>query len=75
LTVLEDDKRYFPPYEAVPLVREDTLERHPEVRVAVAELAGKISDADMRRMNYEVDAAHRDGADVAREFLKVKGLQ
>jgi len=75
LTVLEDDKRYFPPYEAVPLVREETLARHPEVRAAIGELAGKISDADMRRMNYEVDAEHRDGADVAREFLRSKGLE
>lgn len=75
LTVLEDDKRYFPPYEAVALARELTLARHPEVRAAIAELAGKISDADMRRMNYAVDAQHRDSADVAREFLRSNGLE
>jgi len=75
LAVLEDDKHYFPPYEAVPLVREQTLARHPEVRAAIAELAGKISDADMRRMNYEIDANHRDSAEVAREFLRSKGIE
>jgi osmoprotectant transport system substrate-binding protein len=75
LTILEDDKHYFPPYEAVPVVRDDTLARHPEVRGAIAALAGQISDADMRRMNYEVDGEHRDAADVAREFLHAKGLQ
>jgi len=74
LAVLEDDKHYFPPYEAAPLVREETFARHPEARAALEELAGKIADEDMRRMNYEVDAQHRDGADVAREFLKSKGL-
>ena len=45
LVVLEDDKHYFPPYEAVPIVREDTLARHPEVRAAIEQLSGKISDA------------------------------
>lgn len=75
LTVLEDDKHYFPPYEAVPVVREDTLARHPQVRAAIAALAGKISDAAMRNMNYEVDGEHRDAADIAREFLKSAGLE
>ncbi|HEX2776836.1 MAG TPA: glycine betaine ABC transporter substrate-binding protein, partial [Candidatus Acidoferrales bacterium] len=44
LVILEDDKHYFPPYEAVPIVRQDTLARFPEVRAAIEELAGKISD-------------------------------
>jgi osmoprotectant transport system substrate-binding protein len=74
LTVLEDDKHYFPPYEAVPIVRDETLARHPEVRKAIEELAGKISDADMRRMNYEVVGQHRDIAEVAREFLHSKAF-
>ena len=42
LVILEDDKHYFPPYEAVPVVRDDTLKRYPEARAAIAELAGKI---------------------------------
>lgn len=75
LTILEDDKHYFPPYEAVPVVREQTLERHPQVREALADLAGKISDSEMRRMNYAVDGEHRDAAEVAREFLQTKALK
>ena len=74
LVPLVDDKHYFPPYEAVPIVRDDTFTRHPEVRTAIAELAGKISDDEMRKMNYEVDGEHRDAADVAREFLQSKNL-
>jgi osmoprotectant transport system substrate-binding protein len=75
LTMLVDDKHYFPPYEAVPVVRADALTRVPEMRAALMELAGKISDEEMRRMNYEVDGEHRDIADVAREFLRAKGLE
>lgn len=74
LVMLEDNKRYFPPYEAVPIVRADTLTRHPEVRAALLELSGKINDAEMRKMNYEVDGQRRDIADVAREFLHANGL-
>jgi glycine betaine/choline ABC-type transport system substrate-binding protein len=71
---LEDDLHYFPPYEAVPLVRSATLDKHPEVRDAIGELAGKISEEEMRLMNYAVDGEHRDPADVVREFRKAKGL-
>jgi osmoprotectant transport system substrate-binding protein len=74
LVILEDDKHYFPPYEAVPVIRNETVARHPEVRVAIEELAGKISDEEMRKMNFAVDGQHRDAADVAREFLQAKGL-
>lgn len=75
LVMLDDNKHYFPPYEAVPIVRSDTLARYPEVRTALLELSGKINDAEMRKMNYEVDGEHRDIADVAREFLRSKGLE
>jgi osmoprotectant transport system substrate-binding protein len=74
LTILEDDKHYFPPYEAVPIVRPSALEQHPEIRAALDELAGKISDKEMQRMNYAVDGEHRDTAEVVREFLHAKGL-
>lgn len=74
LIVLRDDKHYFPPYEAVPIVREDTLAFHPEARAAIAELAGKISDAEMQKMNYEVAGEGLDATEVAREFLRSKGL-
>jgi osmoprotectant transport system substrate-binding protein len=74
LVVLEDDKHYFPPYQAVPIVRSDTLQRYPDVRNAIGELAGKITDDDMRKMNYEVAAQHHDISDVAREFLQSHNL-
>jgi osmoprotectant transport system substrate-binding protein len=74
LVMLEDDKHYFPPYEAVPVVREDTFTRHPAVQGALKDLAGKISTDEMRKMNNAVDGQHLDAADVAREFLRRKGL-
>jgi osmoprotectant transport system substrate-binding protein len=72
--VLKDDKDYFPPYEAVPLVRQDALARFPGLEAALSELAGKISDDEMRRLNYAIDGEHRDVKAVASEFLNSKGL-
>jgi len=72
LAVLEDDRNYFPPYEAVPLVRQETLARNPAVRQALAELAGRISEDEMRRLNYALDGQHRDVKEVVREFLGTK---
>jgi osmoprotectant transport system substrate-binding protein len=72
--VLEDDRHYFPPYEAVPLVREDSLRRHPGIQVAMDRLAGKVSADEVRGMNYAVDSEHRDVGEVVREFRKGKGL-
>jgi osmoprotectant transport system substrate-binding protein len=72
--VLEDDKHYFPPYEAVPLFRFDSLARHPGIQVAMDRLAGKVSADEVRGMNYAVDSEHRDVGDVVREFRKSKGL-
>jgi len=74
LFVLEDDRHYFPPYEAVAVMRRQMLERHPEVGRALDDLAGKISDQDMQEMNYAVDGKHRDIKEVVREFLHSKGL-
>lgn len=74
LFVLEDDKHYFPPYEAVAVIRQQTLQQHPEVAAALAALANKISDKEMQKLNYELDGRHRDVTDVAHEFLKAKGL-
>jgi osmoprotectant transport system substrate-binding protein len=73
LFVLEDDRHYFPPYEAVPIIRQDMLARHPEVAQALNELAGKISDDDMRGLNYAVDGQHRDAKEVVKEFLGNRG--
>ncbi len=74
LFVLQDDRHYFPPYEAVPVIRQQTLQQHPEVARALDALAGTISDAEMQALNYSVDGQHRDTKDVAHEFLKNKGL-
>lgn len=74
LTVLKDDKHYFPPYEAAPVGRQDFFARYPEARTAISELAGKISDADMQKMNYELVGQSRDVSDVARDFLHSAGL-
>ena len=70
LFVLKDDKHYFPPYEAAPVVREETMQTFPGLESAINELAGKISEEQMRQMNYEVDGEHRDVRDVAAAFLK-----
>ena len=74
LFVLEDDHHYFPPYEAVAIMRGEMLKNHPEVGAALDALAGAISDDDMRRLNYAVDGQHRDVTAVVREFLKQRGL-
>jgi glycine betaine/choline ABC-type transport system substrate-binding protein len=72
-TVLADDRRYFPPYECAIVVRQAALERFPGLRPALDELSGRITDADMRRMNAAVDRDHRSVSDVAREFLSRGG--
>jgi osmoprotectant transport system permease protein len=69
LFMLEDNRRYFPPYDAVPVARSAALLRHPELRAALERLAGRINVADMRFMNQAVDAGRQDPAAVAREFL------
>ncbi|NJP11295.1 MAG: ABC transporter substrate-binding protein [Leptolyngbyaceae cyanobacterium RU_5_1] len=70
LVILDDDKRYFPPYEAVPIVREETLKKHPKLRGAIAQLSGLISADEMQRMNYEVEGELRDVKEVVQEFLR-----
>ncbi len=69
LVVLEDDRRYFPPYHAAPVVRRAVLLRHPEVERALAELAGRLSDAEMRRLNARADVERQDLAVIARDWL------
>jgi osmoprotectant transport system substrate-binding protein len=71
---LQDDRHYFPPYEAVPLVREDALARWPAIGVALSKLAGKISADDMRAMNLAVEQQHRDVEAVVRQFRLSHGL-
>jgi glycine betaine/choline ABC-type transport system substrate-binding protein len=74
MVVLEDDRHYFPPYQAVTVVRAETLRRHPDLRAALDALGGKISDDEMRRMNYAVDGQQRDPASVVREFRTAQAL-
>jgi osmoprotectant transport system substrate-binding protein len=74
LVPLQDNLHYFPPYDAVPIVRRDALERIPGLRAALAELGGKISVEDMRHMNFEVDGNQRDVATVVKEFRAGRGL-
>ncbi len=74
LQVLRDDLHYFPPYEAVPLVREDSLRRHPEIGRAMARLAGRVDAGAMQAMNDQVDGQHRDAGEVVRAFRAARGL-
>jgi osmoprotectant transport system substrate-binding protein len=72
LAVLEDDQHYFPPYDAVPIVRRATIDRHPEISLALNRLSGRISAEDMRRMNYAVDGERKDAPVVVKDFLARK---
>jgi osmoprotectant transport system permease protein len=74
LVILEDDKGFFPPYYAAPLVRADTLRRLPKLKEILNRLADRLSDEKMSRLNYEVDEKKRKAAAVAREFLVTEEL-
>ncbi|WP_431027779.1 osmoprotectant update ABC transporter permease/substrate-binding subunit OpuFB [Lysinibacillus sp. LZ02] len=74
LTVLADDQQLFPPYQGAPLVRAETLEKYPELELALNKLAGKITDDEMREMNYQVNVEGKNLEKVAREFLEKAGL-
>ena len=69
LVALNDDRNYFPAYQAAPIVRATTLEKYPAVSRALAELGGKISDGEMRRLNALADVEHQDIAEIARTWL------
>ena len=71
---LADDRRYFPPYEAVYLVRQDSLTRVPALQEVLAKLANAISTDEMRRLNYEIDGEKRDPKEVVKEWVKGKGF-
>jgi len=70
LAVLNDDESLFPPYEGAPLLREETLEEHPELEDILNQLAGKVTDDEMREMNYLVNVEEESPKDVAVEYLK-----
>ncbi|MFD1433486.1 osmoprotectant ABC transporter substrate-binding protein [Kroppenstedtia eburnea] len=70
LVALEDDKQFFPPYDASPVARNDVLKKHPEIRDILERLAGKIDTDTMLEMNYEADVNMKEPATVAKEFLE-----
>lgn len=74
LKVLKDDKQFFPPYYAAPIVRDDTLKKHPQIADVLNLLAGKLDDETMRKLNSQVDLEKKDAKNVAREWLKAQGL-
>jgi osmoprotectant transport system substrate-binding protein len=74
LVALADDLHYFPPYDAVPIVRHAALEKFPQLRAALADLHNKLTAADMRHLNAQVDADQRDVAAVVRAFRAAKNL-
>lgn len=74
LVVLEDDKQFFPPYDATTIIRGDVLEKHPELEDLLNSLAGRIDDNKMAELNAAVDLDKREPDDVAREFLEQEGL-
>ncbi|WP_250860552.1 glycine betaine ABC transporter substrate-binding protein [Oceanirhabdus seepicola] len=74
LFILEDDKSFFPPYYAAPIIRQDTLEKYPELEEVINLLAGKLTDSEMAKLNASVDIDHKDPKTVAKEWLKANGL-
>src|SRR5207253_6726090 len=70
LARLDDNRHYFPPYDAAPVARAEVLLRYPRVRAAIEALAGRVSAADMRALNYAADVDHRDIPGLVREFLR-----
>jgi glycine betaine/choline ABC-type transport system substrate-binding protein len=74
LVVLDDDRRYFPPYDAVPVVRRQAIDRYPAFRNIFERLSNSINAEQMRRLNYEVDGRKRDAAAVASDFLAHNNL-
>lgn len=74
LVLLEDDREFFPPYHAAPVVRQDTLEQAPEIREVLNSLAGQIDDARMTEMNFLADDEGREPVEIARNFLIEEGI-
>ncbi|MBE9236316.1 ABC transporter permease subunit [Anabaena aphanizomenioides LEGE 00250] len=74
LVMLEDDKKYFPPYEAVPVFNQEILEKYPELVETINKLAGKISTAEIQQMNYQVDNQSQPVEEVVKEWLKSKKI-
>lgn len=74
LQPLKDDRGFFPPYQAAPVIRAEVLEKHPELRQVLDLLAGILDDVTMQQLNFEVDEKKRRPSDVSRKFLEGHGL-
>ncbi len=74
IQILEDDLGFFPPYYAAPIIRNETLKKHPELIAVLNKLGGQISDEDMTALNYQVDVEKASVEEVAKGFLESKGL-
>ena len=74
LVLLKDDKQLFPPYQGAPLMRQETLDTHPELKEILEQLSGRITEEEMSAMNYDVRVNKRKARDVAIEYLKNNGL-
>jgi osmoprotectant transport system substrate-binding protein len=74
LVILKDDKRYFPPYQAAPVVRQQTLQKYPQLRQALRDLGDRISEAEMQKLNDQVDSQKQDVKRVVQEFRSQKSL-
>lgn len=74
LKVLKDDKGLFPPYQGAPLLRKETLQKYPELEKVLNKLSGKITDEEMRKMNYEVNVNGKSSEEVAKQFLQKENL-
>jgi osmoprotectant transport system permease protein len=74
LVILADDKKYFPPYQAVPIFNQEILRKYPELTETINQLAGKISTTEIQKMNYQVDNQSRPVEEVVKEWLKSQQL-
>jgi len=74
MVVLQDDKNFFPPYYAAPIIREATLKAHPQVASILNKLSGKFNNSIMQQLNYQVDVQHKSAESVAKQFLTSQGL-
>ena len=74
LKILQDDKQFFPPYDALPVVRQDTLDKYPQIEDALNQLAGKINEQSMQELNAKVDSDGMKAETVAHDFLVSEGL-
>ncbi|WP_414622406.1 glycine betaine ABC transporter substrate-binding protein [Calothrix sp. CCY 0018] len=74
LVILKDNKKYFPPYEAAPIVRKETLKKYPQLQKPLSQIAGILTADEMQQLNYEVEGELRKVKEVVSEFRQARGL-